>query len=360
MSLIAAFAVARGSFTLEVELEAPGGQVTAVLGPNGAGKTTLLRAVTGGLAVDSGSITLDGVVLDAPPDRFVVPERRRLGFVQQDHLLFPHLSARANVAFGPRAQGVAAAAADARAAAWLERFGLADRASLKPASLSGGQAQRVALARALAADPAALLLDEPLAALDAGTRVDVRRDLRRHLDAFEGPTLLVTHDPVDALTLADRVVILESGRVGQTGPLAEVTSRPRSRYVADLIGTNLLHGSADGTTITTDAGEVVTVAEEHRGAVLATVAPTAVALHRSEPEGSPRNRWRCPILDMDLLGDRVRVRLGSPSGSGGSGGSGRVFLVAEITPAAVAELGLGEGDEVWASVKATEVVAYPA
>jgi len=340
--------VRRGALDLAVALTVDGGTVTAVLGPNGAGKSTLLAAVTGHLAIDAGRIALGGVVLDAPPDTFVPPEGRGIGLVPQDHLLFPHLTALENVAFAPRARGVPAREARARAAALLEQVGVAALADQRPGALSGGQAQRVALARALAADPAALLLDEPLAALDARTRVDVRRDLRRHLAAFPGPTLLVTHDPVDALTLADRLVVLEAGRVTQEGTLAEVTSRPRSRHVAELVGTNLVHGTASGSAIRTDDGLEVIVAEPLQGPVLATIPPAAVALHRQPPEGSPRNRWLGTVADVDRLGDRVRVRLAPPVG-----------LVAEITPAAAAELDLRVGDEVWASVKATEIAAYP-
>ena len=348
MTLDVAFTLTLGELDLDVELTAPPGSVTAVLGPNGAGKTTLLRAIAGTLAVDTGSITLEGTTLDQPPRVFVPPERRRMGVVHQDYLLFPHLSALENVAFGPRAAGTPRAEARARAAALLERVGVADRAEAKPRELSGGQAQRVALARALATEPRALLLDEPLAALDAATRLTVRRDLRHHLAGFAGPTLLVTHDPVDALALADRVAILEAGRVSQAGTLPEVTTRPRSRYVADLIGTNLVLGSATGTVIETDSGVTFTTAEPHQGPVFATVAPAAVALHRHEPSGSPRNRWSSTVEHLDLLGDRVRVRLAPP-----------LSLVAEITPTAVAELALGEGDPVWVSVKATEVTTYP-
>jgi molybdate transport system ATP-binding protein len=183
---------------------------------------------------------------------------------------------------------------------------VADHAQARPRALSGGQAQRVALARALATEPRALLLDEPLAALDVATRVEVRRDLRRHLATFAGPTVLVTHDPVDDLALADHVVVLEAGRATQSGTIAEVTSRPRTRYVADLIGTNLVHGTATTGTVTTDSGAVLIVAEGGDGPVSATVAPAAVALHRREPEGSPRNRWATTVAHLDLLGDRVR------------------------------------------------------
>jgi molybdate transport system ATP-binding protein len=348
MTLHLDFDVTIGTFDLSVALAVAGGSVTAVLGPNGAGKTTLLRCVAGSLAIDRGAIRLDDRVLDAPPGAFVPRERRRIGVVHQDFLLFPHLTARDNVAFGPRAQGRATAAARAMADRFLERVGLADQADARPAALSGGQAQRVALARALATEPDVLLLDEPLAALDAGTRIEVRRDLRRHLAEFDGPTLLVTHDPVDALALAEQVAVLEAGRFTQTGTIGEVTARPRSRYVADLIGTNLVVGTAQGTTVEADRGVTLTTAEDRSGPVFATIPPAAIALHRREPEGSPRNRWSTTIDHLDLLGDRVRVRLAAPLG-----------LVAEITPAAAADLALREGDAVWASVKATEVTAYP-
>lgn len=337
-----------GDLELVVSLLAPAGAVTAVLGPNGAGKTTLLRCIAGSLGIDDGSITLDGTTLDAPPGPFVAQEHRNLGIVHQDYLLFPHLTALDNVAFGLRSRGRSTAEARRVALEWLTRVGVDDQAGVRPRRLSGGQAQRVALARALATDPAALLLDEPLAALDAGTRVEVRRDLRRFLAGYGGTTILVTHDPVDALALADHVAVLEHGRLTQAGPLAEVMARPRSRYVADLIGTNLVHGTATGHAITAANGVTLATAESHHGAVFATVAPVAVALHRHEPEGSPRNRWEATIAHLDLLGDRVRVHLAPPLG-----------LVAEITPAALAELELREGDRIWASAKATEVTAYP-
>ena len=348
MTLHADITLDLGDLHLSVDLCAPGGAVTAVLGPNGAGKTTLLRCITGSLAIAAGSITLDGVTLDEPPAVFVPQERRRLGVVHQDYLLFPHLSALENVAFGLRSRRRSAREARRIANDWLERVGIATYADARPRSLSGGQAQRVALARALAADPAALLLDEPLAALDAGSRLDVRRDLRRYLGDYAGTTILVTHDPVDALALADHVAILEHGRLTQVGTIADVTARPRSRYVADLIGTNLIHGTAHATTITTTAGATLTTSEAHDGPVFAMIAPAAVALHRRQPEGSARNRWHTSVADLDVLGDRVRVHLGPV-----------IDLIAEITPAAAAELELREGSPVWASVKATEITVYP-
>ena len=230
----------------------------------------------------------------------------------------------------------------------LRRVGLTDHLNAKPATLSGGQAQRVALARALATRPAALLLDEPFAALDAATRPETRRDFRAFLADFAGPTILITHDPIDALTLADRVVVLEEGRVTQTGTMSEATARPRTRYVADLIGLNFLSGQADGTTVQVDGGGVLIAAEPHRGPVVVTVAPGAVALHRRQPEGSARNHWHTRVEHLDIAGQRVRVRVGAP-----------LPLVSEITAAAIAELGIREGDEVWVSVKATEVTVVP-
>ena len=248
---------------LQLDLRVDDGEVVALLGPNGAGKTTALRAIAGLRPLDAGRIELDGRVLDEPAaGTFVPPEQRSVGVVFQDHLLFPHLTALENVAFGLRARGVRRREARAAAQAWLDRMGLADVAGARPRTLSGGEAQRVALARALAVEPRLLLLDEPLAALDAGTRVRVRADLRRHLAAFPGGRLLVTHDPLDAIVLADRLVILERGRVTQTGTPAEVTARPASRYVAQLVGINLLFGTAAGErTVRLDTGGELTLAD---------------------------------------------------------------------------------------------------
>jgi molybdate transport system ATP-binding protein len=339
-----------GALHLDVDLSVEPGEVVALLGPNGAGKSTVLNALSGLQPIDSGSIAIDGEVVDSPGSGvFVVPERRPVGVLFQDYLLFPHLSVLENVAFGPRSTGVPRAEARARARRLLDQVGVADQAAKRPRQISGGQAQRAALARALATEPRLLLLDEPLAALDAGTRTSVRRDLRRHLRDFDGATVLVTHDALDALALADRVVILEQGSVVQSGPLAEVTSRPRSAYVADLIGVNLLRGVATGTAVAVDdrPGRVE-IADQAEGAVLVLIQPNAVTLHLHRPsEASARNQWHETVTGFDLLGDRVRVRL-----------EGDVPLVAEITPAAVAQMDLVEGTEVWAAVKATEVTTY--
>jgi len=350
VSLEARVGIRRGSLTLDVGLDAEPGETVVLLGPNGAGKTTLLRALAGLLPLDLGRITVDGLVLDDPVRGAWTPaDRRPIGFVFQDQALFPHLSALENVAFGLRARGVRRRDARRRARAWLERVDMAEHVAARPRALSGGQAQRVALARALVPEPRVLLLDEPLSALDASARVDTRRELRRHLDAHDGARVVVTHDPVDAMTLGDRVIVLEAGRVVQAGPLAELRERPRSRYVADLVGVNLYRGDADGQRIRLRGQGELVAAEHARGDVFAVVHPRAVALHRREPEGTPRNVLPGTVEHLDVEGDRVRVIV-----------AGAVPVTAEVTPAAVAELELTAGAAVWASVKATEISVYPA
>ena len=350
MTLDARIVRTLGSFRLDVDLTTKSGETVAMLGPNGSGKTTLFRCLAGLLPIDDGVIELDGESLDDPTtDTFVVPEQRPVAVVFQDYLLFPNLSALENVAFGLRARKVPKLEARSRAGAWLERVGLADHAHHRPRALSGGQAQRVALARALATEPRLLLLDEPLAALDAGARGDVRRDLRRYLATFDGVRLLVTHDPVDAYALADRVIILEHGSVVQAGSLADIAAQPRSPYIADLVGVNLLRGTgADGAIITATGGHIIP-AEPVQGDAFVLIQPHSVALYTTAPEGSPRNVWAATVADVDRQADRVRVRL-----------TGEIPLVAEITAAALDDLVLKPGDQVWATVKATEITTYTA
>jgi len=288
------------------------------------------------------------VVDDPAAGVFVPPDRRPIGVVFQEHLLFAHLSALDNVAFGLRARGEPKKAANETALRWLDRVGLTEQARSHPGQLSGGQAQRVALARALATDPALLLLDEPLAALDASTRQEVRRSLREHLATFPGTRLLVTHDPVDAYALADRVAVLEDGRVAQQGSIAEVTAHPRSRYVADLVGTNLVRGTvADGVLVTTNGVSVAVAAEP--GPVFAVIRPQAITLSISHDAGSSaRNAWPGTVGDIDRLGDRARVGI-----------EGSLPLVAEITTASLDQLALRPGDAVVAAVKATDISTFP-
>ena len=346
------------------------------------------------------------VVDDAGADVFVLPEDRNVGVLFQDDLLFPHMDLLDNVAFGPRARGSSAREAATVADEWLERVGVGSHRHSRPREVSGGQAQRAALARALVTEPDLLLLDEPLSALDASTRVALRRELREHLRWFGGATVLVTHDALDALALADRIVVLEEGRITQAGTLAEVAGTPRTPYAAELMATNLLTGIAHATTVTLTAtplpggpvgpggpdrpGEpvvelgpaasgvqhgpiessaerelvaesptqgvsldpgpgaspsTVVVSEPHEGPVLVLIRPSSVTLHREPPEGSPRNRWPVEVVGFDPLGDRVRVRLAGP-----------VSLTAEVTASAVEDLGLVVGVRLWCAVKATDVV----
>ncbi|QFY07039.1 ATP-binding cassette domain-containing protein [Nonomuraea phyllanthi] len=343
MTLEARVVVSRPAFRLDLALRAGPGEVVALLGPNGAGKTTALRALAGLTAMTGGQITLDGQPLHALP-----PEERPVGMVFQDYLLFPHLSALDNVAFGPRCQGVPKAEARRAAAALLHRVGLADHAAARPRQLSGGQAQRVALARALAVRPRLLLLDEPLAALDAHTRLEIRSHLRRHLEDFDGATVLVTHDPLDAMVLADRLIVIENGGIVQEGSPSEVARRPRTDYVARLVGLNLYRAVAEGARV--KVGELLfSTSDRLEGAAFVAFSPAAVALYRSRPDGSPRNLWQARIEGIERHGDNVRVHLDGP-----------ITAFADITPAALADLDLTPGQQIWASVKATETHAYPA
>ena len=301
------------------DLEAAAGEVLVVIGPNGAGKSTLLRAVAG---LEPGRVRVgdhDWTDLEVP--------RRRVGYVFQDQSLFPHLSAQDNVAFGPRARGRSRREADAVAREWLERFGIGELAARRPHELSGGQAQRVAIARALATDPDVLLLDEPFTGLDVSAQMALRVELGRHLRDFAGIALLVTHDAIDALTLADRVLVLDGGRVAQVGRPAEVAAEPRTSHVARLVGLNLV---ADGDD-------------------LLAFPPDSVVVSLNEPEGSTRLRWRGPIATLAPHGDAVRLLVHAAPD-----------LLADLTPAAATELELVPGREVWLSTKATAVSRYPA
>ncbi|CAN5761360.1 ABC transporter ATP-binding protein [soil metagenome] len=348
--LSAQVAVTLGTLDLDVSLDVAAGEVVALLGPNGAGKTTLLRALAGLVGLRSGRVELDGRVLDDTAHGVCVsPELRGAGMVFQDHLLFPHLTAADNVAFGLRARGMTAGPAREVAVDWLARVGLPDAARAKPRALSGGQAQRVALARALAFEPSMLLMDEPLSALDVEARLAIRRELRAHLEAFGGPCLVITHDPVEAIALATRLVIVEAGRVVQDGSIEDVTQRPRSTWIAELVGLNLYRGEARGHAIRLPSNQELVTATLANGKVFAAVHPRAVALYRGRPEGTPRNVWAGTIGGLDVQGDRIRVHVDGP-----------LPVVAEVTAAAVAALDLGVGGDVYVSVKAAEVNLYPA
>ncbi len=297
------------------------GDVVAVIGPNGAGKTTLLRALAGLVPVE-GSVVVSGQRWTGPP---LPTHQRSLGLVFQDRSLFPHLTALDNVAFGLRARGRSRAAARAEAAGWLERLGVGDLAGRRPEQLSGGQAQRVAIARALAPSPQLLLLDEPFAGLDVGVATSLRIELAEHLAAYDGTTLLVTHDAIDALTLADTVLVLDEGAVVQSGPPQEVAARPRTAHVARLVGLNVLRDE-DGFRAFT---------------------PSAVTVSLDRPAGSARHRWQGTVVSSSPHGSAVRLLV-----------SGERELIADVTPAAAVELGLAPGRTVWLSAKETAVDTY--
>jgi molybdate transport system ATP-binding protein len=345
----------RDEFELDVELSSEPGESIGILGPNGSGKTTLLRLLAGLEALDSGRIELDGEPLDDAVNAILVPpERRPVGLVFQDYRLFPHLDVRDNVAFGPRSKGLRRRAARALATDWLDRLELGQFTDRMPGELSGGQAQRVALARALAAEPRLLLLDEPLAALDAQTRQQVRGELRRHLREFTGCTLIVTHDPVEAMVMTNRLIVLEHGRVVQQGRPSEIAQQPASQYVARLVGLNLYAGvlETDGRLLLDDGGALRTsgpAGVPSGTRVFAAIRPNALTLATHRPLGaSPRNVWPATVQGLQVLTDRVRVQVG-----------GERDALVDVTVAAVAELDLVEGSQVWVSAKATEIELYP-
>ena len=338
------------SALVRADLVAEPGQVVAVVGPNGAGKTSLLRALAG-LLPSTGAVEVAGRDVSALP-----LHARGIGWVPQAPSLFAHLSARDNAGYSLRARGMSRRAARTAADQWLGRLDIGHLGDSRPSALSGGQVARVALARALAADPDLVLLDEPLAALDTATKDDVRRLLRSILAGGRAPVLVVTHDPVDVVALADSVLVLENGAVVQHAPPAEVAVRPRSAWVAGLLGQNAWRGIADETGLLTSpvrTGHVTGHVTGHIAAAetlpvgtpaLALCEPAAVTLHRQRPSGSARTVLAGQVGELRSLGGRVRVVLGSDP-----------QVTAEVTVGAATELGLADGGLVWAALKATEV-----
>ncbi len=330
-----------------VAFELAAGETVALLGPNGAGKSTVLEVLAGLLRPDRGHVRLDGrSLVDA--GAWVPAHDRGVAMLAQDPLLFPHLSVRQNVAFGPRSAGASRREAGATADRWLAEVDAVSLADRRPAELSGGQAQRVAVARALATEPAVLLLDEPMAALDVSVAPQLRLVLRRVLAART--TLLVTHDPLDALLLADRVVVVDGGRIVESGPTRRVLAQPRSPFAARIAGLDLVEGVVEGHGVVTSAGTSVQgvmeepVPEGERA--VAVFSPSAVAVHREAPGGSPRNHLVVRITELEPRGELVRVRAGE--------------LSADITTTSAADLALAPGDDVTFVVKASEVAIHPA
>jgi molybdate transport system ATP-binding protein len=349
MPLHADLETARGAFSVQARLSVDDGETLALLGPNGAGKSTVIDALAGLLPLTRGEVVLDDRPLqDAPP------EARPVGVAFQDALLFPHLTATDNIAFPLRARGVSTKDARRRALTLLARVAPNVDPAAKPPLLSGGERQRVGLARALAGRPRLLLLDEPLAAIDVAARAQLRSLIREVTRSFAGPCVLVTHDPVDALTLGDRIAVLEHGRVVQTGTTDEVRRRPATPYVADLVGVNLFRGRLEplpdgaGRLITPDGAVVVAwpdgTPHETLESVLATLRPADVAVHLDRPEGSPRNVLAGAISEIAVHGERARVRVASMPP-----------VTAEVTLGSVRRLGLHEGTAAYASFKAVEV-----
>ncbi|TQJ02906.1 sulfate/molybdate ABC transporter ATP-binding protein [Amycolatopsis cihanbeyliensis] len=359
MTLHAELDLTRGAFHLTATVDVPAGGVLAILGPNGSGKSTVLGCLAGLLDPDTARITLAGRILtDSTRGVRVPPHQRGVGLLAQDPLLFPHLSVLDNVAFGPRSRGARRAEAARVARHWLAEVGAAELAGRGPAQLSGGQAQRVAVARALAGEPGLLLLDEPLAALDVDAAPALRGLLRRVLRAEARTAVLVTHDPLDALTLADQVAVLSGGRVVEAGPTRAVLSAPRTAFTARIAGLNLVEGTATGTGLRTAAGEPITgmLAEDAVPGepAVAVFAPGTVAVYPEgqAPVGSPRNTVPATVGTLEPHGSLVRLRA---TGAGWAAG-----IAADLTPAAVAELGLDPGSPVRLAIKATTVLIHPA
>lgn len=343
MTVVVDGSLVRSGWMLQVDgLEIDEG-VTAVIGANGTGKTTLGRAVAGLDRLAAGRLVIAGSVADDPAAGVFVPaSRRRVGMVFQDLRLFGHLRVIDNVAFGLRRAGADRTTARRQAGTLLERVGVdAAMWTRRPAALSGGQRQRVAIARALAPDPEVLIVDEPLASVDssgrAGLRTLIGESPARH-------TLLITHDPVDVATLARRLVVLDGGAVAGRGSVAEVTARPGCEWAATFLGANVVSGLAEGTSVSTGGGLVLTVATEASGPVYITFPAHAVTLHRDRPAGSARNAWQAELERVDIDGERARVHLGGP-----------LEVRADITRRSADELELRPGVTVWASLKATEL-----
>ena len=349
--LVDATVAARG---LTARLRVAAGTVTALVGPNGAGKSSIVQLVSGQLRPDAGTVALGGRQL-VGPSTWVPIHQRRVALLEQRPLLFEHLDVLDNVAFGLRARGIPAGAARDRASKELAAVGCADLQRHRSWQVSGGQGQRIALARALAADPDLVVLDEPMAALDVTVAPAIRALLRERINAEGRTALLVTHDIVDALTLADTLAVVDRGRVVDTGPVAEQLLTPRTPFLAGLVGVNLLAGHATGPDqITLPTGEQVMGLSDTPvpigRAALASFAPAAVAVHITEPAGSPRNHLRASIATLEPRGPLMRLTGALADGTP---------LAADLTTSAALEAVLTPGSQVWLVVKAAQVALYP-
>jgi ABC-type sulfate/molybdate transport systems ATPase subunit len=338
-TLSADFRLGLRSFELSLALAVE--RTVALVGPSGSGKTSVLRAIAGLVRPDGGRVQLGSETwVDVERGVFVAPELRPVGLVFQEYALFPHLSVRQNVAFGgkPRVDEL------------LERFRIAQLAAARPRQLSGGERQRVALARALARDPGVLLLDEPLSALDAHTKAEVRVELEQLLHGLELPTLIVTHDYEDAAALAETVGVLVEGELRQIGTPEELVAGPNDPFVASFTGANLLRGHAelleDGLSIIwLESGDVVYSTDRAVGEVGVVIYPWDVAVGRAQFDGSALNLVAGEVGSVVPVGNRVRVRIGP--------------LTAEVTAASAEKLELARGGKAYASFKATGTRLVP-
>ncbi|MGV1086376.1 MAG: sulfate/molybdate ABC transporter ATP-binding protein [Mycobacterium sp.] len=348
---------------LDVAFSVAAGEVLAVLGPNGAGKSTTAAVIAGLVGADHAVVRVgDRTLTDTTRGVMVPTHDRRIGLLHQDPLLFPHLTVLGNVVFGAR-QHRSRAQARAGARDWLDAVGVAELADRRPGQISGGQAQRVALARALAADPEVLVLDEPLAGLDVAGAATARAVLRRVLTGGPRPALLITHDLLDVLALADRILVLDAGRIAETGPVGRVLAAPRSTFGARIAGLNLVRGVlAEPGLLRTPDGQLWHGAHQEDPVAgdlaagqdaVAVFAPSAVAVYRLQPQGSPRNSVCAPIAAMEVSGAVVRVRTGDqPDGTPG--------IAADLTHDAVADLRLAIGEQIWFTVKTQGVTLHAA
>lgn len=352
------FSATMASRGLDLRFEVPAGEVLAVLGPNGSGKSTTAAVATGLLHPDTALVQVgDRTLTDTARGVCVPTHDRRVGLMLQDALLFPHMSVLGNVAFAASRHTDRTHARQV-ARRWLEEIGVGDLADRAPGTLSGGQAQRVALARALAAEPEVLVLDEPLSGLDVAGAAAVRSALQSVVAADGRATVLITHDVLDVLALADRVLVLEGGTVAEAGAVADVMAAPRSRFGARIAGLNLVRGvlsgfgvarTADGQFWHGTASDQLTVGQQ----VVAVFAPAAVSVFRADPHGSPRNSVRGTIASLETVGGAVRVRMQDQS-------DGTPGLAADVTAEAVADLRLSPGQQVLFSVKTQGVALHPA
>lgn len=336
-------------FTVDAAFDVPAGRTAALLGPNGAGKSTVVSVIAGIAPLKAGFITLGDRVLDEPDSGvFVPPADRRIGVVFQDALLFQHMDVQQNIEFGPKSVKRDPDQSRRLIELWIDRLDLDSLRKRRPSELSGGETQRVAIARTLVTEPELLILDEPLAAIDASARPRIRRILADFLDGFGGPAIVITHDPAEAFLLADDVLIIEDGRMTQCGSPEDIRMKPATRYAADLAGVNMMIGTAAGGTVVV-GNHTLHIADSHvTGEVVITVRPQAISLHRHKPEGSARNSWQTTVRRVETHGEIVRVATGGP-----------LELTAEVTTSGASDVGVAVGEPVWASIKATEIDVVP-